>query len=110
MKALFDKLIFFLGWLLSPFTFWNDAFVNIPLSYIIANLLVRFLRIDFLMLVLWSYWATNALGLFLMYASGRKLIKEGRGIARELLSLIAAIAAYSILLVILHKTGVLKPV
>jgi hypothetical protein len=52
---LLGRMVFFVGWLLSPFTFWNDAFVNIPLSYLSAIVIVKFLRVDFLMAVLVSY-------------------------------------------------------
>lgn len=29
-RRLFKAFIFFIGWILSPLTWWNDAFVNMP--------------------------------------------------------------------------------
>lgn len=105
------KAIFFVGWLLSPLTFWNDIFVNIPLSYLCASLTVRVIPADFLLLVLIFYWFSNVLGLYLMYASGRKIIKEGRGgLARTLLDLFVTIAVYSGVLILLNKFGILRPI
>lgn len=101
--------VFFIGWMLSPLTFWNDAFVNIPLSYLIANLLMLFIRSDFLLLVLVSYWFTNALGLYMMYIATRQIFK-GRGeVVKEILKLIATTVVYSLILVALAKTGVIRP-
>lgn len=110
MKTFLNRALFFLGWLLSPFTFWNDAFVNIPLSYIMANLAFRLVRVDFLTLVLISYWLSNGLGILLMYLSGRKLTAGDEGSFKELINLALAITAYSLLLVLLNKFGILKPI
>ena len=46
MKNIINRFVFFVGWILSPFTFWNDAFVNIPLSYVAASLLARFIHMQ----------------------------------------------------------------
>ena len=110
MMKFIRNTAFFIGWLLSPLTFWNDAFVNIPLSYLLANLLVRFININFLWLVLASYWLTNVLGLWMMYAAGKGILAEGRGIFREALKLILTMAAYSAVLVFLHYIGLLRPI
>lgn len=109
MRAFFSRAFFFIGWLLSPFTFWNDAFINIPLSYLMANLIFQFVPINFLTLMLIFYWLSNGLGILLMYISGKNALDSGRGILREILILLAAIGGYSILLVILNKAGIIKP-
>ena len=109
IKKLILRLTFFLGWILSPLTFWNDALVNIPLSYICANLAFRLVHIKFLTLVLIFYWISNGLGLLLMYISGKNIFDSGRGVLREILTLLATIAAYSLLLLILNKAGIIKP-
>lgn len=110
MGTFLNRAAFFLGWMLSPFTFWNDAFVNIPLSYVAASLTRRLFHADFLALVLVYYWISNGLGLLLMYLSGKKLIVGGKAILRELIILGATIGAYSLLLIMLNKMGILKPI
>jgi len=103
------RAVFFLGWLLSPFTIWNDAIVNIPISFILANLLKDILHIDFLFLVLALYWISNGLGILLMYISGVGLARKGKGPAREAAMLLATLVFYSIVLAVLTKIGVMKP-
>jgi len=110
IKKLILRLTFFLGWILSPLTFWNDAFVNIPLSYICANLFIRVYRANFLFTMIAFYWLSNGLGILMMYLSGKNLLAGKKDIIRELLKLIAALTIYSFLIVLLHRTGILKPI
>ena len=106
---LLNRVIFFVGWILSPFTFWNDAFVNIPLSYLSANVIVRFLRIDFLMAVLISYWISNIMGIAIMYFSGKMIILSRKDLLRELAVFAATVSVYSLVVVALHRIGILRP-
>lgn len=109
MRAFLHNTVFFIGWLLSPLTFWNDAFINIPLAYLLANITIRAFPVNFLYTVMVFYWLSNFVGLFMMYTSGRHIVKSGKGIVRELISLIATIAVYTAVLAILGKMGILKP-
>lgn len=109
MRKFIRNTVFFIGWMLSPLTFWNDAFVNIPLSYLLANLLARFINVNFLWLVLVSYWITNVLGLGLMYAAGKDAIRSREGAVKEFSTLIGTTIIYSIIIVALNRAGILKP-
>ncbi len=54
-----------IGFILSPASWWNDAFVNIPLALLSAKLLTLLgvpMDIGFVA----SYWASNVLGIILM--------------------------------------------
>jgi len=95
--------------MLSPFTFWNDAFVNIPLSYICANLFIRLFPSDFLLTVLIFYWISNLVGIFMMYACGKNILKDGANLILELAKLLCVITLYSLILLILGRMGILKP-
>jgi len=110
MKKFISRLVFIVGWLLSPFTFWNDLFINIPVAYFVASLLYRFMHSDFSLLVVICYWASNAIGILMMYVSGKNIFKEGRSVLKELTILLAAIVAYSLVLAVLARLGMLKPV
>lgn len=109
MTPYLRKAVFFMGWLLSPFTFWNDAFVNIPVAYICANLFIRFFSTNFLLTVIFFYWLSNFAGLFMMYISGKSIVQGGRGIIKELISLILTMICYSAILLILARAGILRP-
>lgn len=110
LKNAILRSLFFIGWLLSPATFWNDAFVNIPISYICAGLFVKSYHTDFLFTVLVFYWLSNILGICIMYISGARIFTSGRSnVLREAFKLAIAVAAYSVLLAILGKIGLIKP-
>ncbi|MFA5142969.1 MAG: hypothetical protein WC522_02210 [Candidatus Omnitrophota bacterium] len=109
MKSFIKRLIFFAGWLLSPFTFWNDIFINIPISYLCASLFVRVFKADFLFMTLVFYWLSNLLGVLMMYTAGKDVLKAKK-VARELIIFLAAVVLYSLILIILGRIGILKPV
>lgn len=104
------RTIFFFGWLLSPFTFWNDAFINIPIAYICANLVSGFISLKFSILVIIFYWASNILGLGIMYASTRHLIAGKGSLVSELAKLLLTLCVYSAILIILDRIGILRPI
>ena len=110
MPILIKNAIFFTGWLLSPLTFWNDAFVNIPISYLCASLAVRFIKADFLFLVLIFYWLSNGFGILMMYASGKSIIQDKDNRFRSLLTFLITVVIYSVIIIILNRTGILKPI
>ena len=110
MKGFLYRLIFFIGWLLSPLTFWNDSFVNIPISYIMANIFIKILPANFLLLLLAFYWLSNGLGLLLMYAGGKKIVEEKKSLVRSVLTILATIAIYTLVLFALERIGILKPI
>jgi hypothetical protein len=105
-----NRIAFIVGWLLSPFSFWNDAFINIPISYLSANLIIKFVRVDFLMAMLVSYWISNILGIAIMYFSGRQIIKTRKDLIREIIIFALTIVIYSEIIVVINKFGILKPV
>lgn len=109
-KGFFYRSLFFLGWLLSPLTFWNDAFINIPLAYLCASLFYRLAHFDFLFMTLVFYWLSNILGIALMYISGKAIAREEGYWKNALLKTILTILIYSIVLVLLNNFGILKPI
>jgi len=102
-----NRLLFFIGWLLSPFTTWNDVLINIPLAYLCASLFFKLFPANFALQVIIFYWLSNALGLLLMYITGRNVLKEKR---MSLKSILIPILIYSIILFALDKMAVLKPI
>lgn len=110
MKKVIYRIIFFLGWLLSPFTLWNDALVNIPIAYILASITVWFRPWNFLFLTIFYYWFTNALGIVLMIAGGQKIFLDRARAKREISILFITITLYSALIIVLDKAGWLQPI
>lgn len=58
----------FVGYLLSPLSWWNDLVVNIPLAYLFAWLVGIVVRGHFLALMIIGYWITNVAGFVMMHA------------------------------------------
>lgn len=108
-NGLVNKTLFFIGWILSPFTAWNDAIVNIPLSYALASLTLKRTNIRFLTLVLIYYWLTNAAGIIMMIAAGKGIIRERASAWRDIRNMLVTIGAYSLILLLLDKAGILRP-
>jgi hypothetical protein len=96
MRDFLKRATFFLGWLLSPLTSWNDAFINIPLAYLIAKPATAFFHTDIVVTLVAAYWLTNIAGVGMMLLSGHAIIKEKRNAAREIAIIITTIAVYSL--------------
>ncbi|MBU0606017.1 MAG: hypothetical protein KKH77_06995 [Candidatus Omnitrophica bacterium] len=102
-----NRLFFFIGWLLSPLTIWNDVFINIPLAYISASLFFKIFPRNFALQVIVFYWLGNAIGLLMMYVTSRNVLKEKHLTLR---SILVTLLIYSIILLLLDKFVVLRPV
>ncbi len=109
MKGFSKGFIFFIGWVLSPFTWWNDAFVNIPLSYLAANILFYTVHLNFKWLVVGTYWFTNILGLFFMYLSGKSIFAASKDKARTFFMTAGFFIIYSAIMFYLGRHGKLLP-
>ncbi len=108
LKKIFYAIISFVGWMLSPFTWWNDSFVNLPLAYIAASLINRVLPRAFLASFIISYWATNILGIALMYIGAERITTQER-LKKGRVALLATLIIYSVVFVLLVKFKIIKP-
>src|SRR5438874_13515368 len=102
----------FIGFMLSPLSWWNDLFVNLPLALAFAWVVSFFYRPAFEICVVVGYWLTNLLGFVLMHKGAQKVLsKEARKYSRrDLLKDFGISFAYTALIVALIKLGVLKPI
>ena len=105
-------VVAFVGYMLSPLSWWNDAFVNIPLALVFAWVVSAFYKPAFESALVLGYWLTNVAGFVLMHKGAQKLLSEEekkyswRALARDVgISLL-----YTALIVVLVKAGVLKPI
>jgi hypothetical protein len=73
-----DSILATVGYILSPLSWWNDLFVNVPLAYAFAfpfDLLDQRL---FLPAFVLGYWLTNLLGFMLLHRGLAGLVKKQR--------------------------------
>lgn len=110
-RKLSGGVLAFVGYMLSPLSWWNDAFVNLPLAWIFAWVVSFFYKPAFGVSVVIGYWLTNVLGFVLMHKGAQKLLteQEKRYARRELLLDVVVSLAYTALIVLLLKFHILKP-
>jgi len=105
-------IVAFIGYMLSPLSWWNDLFVNFPLALAFAWVISFFYPPAFQTCWIIGYWLTNVLGFVLMHKGAQKVFteKSTKYSRRDLVRDVAISLLYTGLIVILLKTGVLKPV
>ena len=100
------------GFMLSPLSWWNDLFVNVPLAlafaWIISLINERAFEPSFVV----GYWLTNVIGFVLMHKGGQKLLtaQDRKYSRRDLLRDVGISLAYTALIIALIKLGILKPI
>ena len=106
-----------LGFMLSPLSWWNDAFVNLPLAlafaWLVSSLCAESWKVAvFDVALIVGYWLTNLLGFVLLHRGARQLLARvdttpvRSGFKKDLLVSLG----YTALIVLLIKFGVLKPI
>ena len=100
-----------IGYLLSPLSWWNDMFINVPLALVFAWIVSAFYKPAFAVSVIIGYWLTNVLGFILMHKGAQQLLSntEQRYSRRELVKDLLISLLYTLLIVLLIKIGILKP-
>jgi hypothetical protein len=111
-RKIHGSVLGFIGFMLSPLSWWNDAFVNLPLAVAFGWLIALVYKPAFEGAVLVGYWLTNVLGFVLMHRGIEKLATAGqpkpynwRSLVRDMLISLV----YTGLLVLLLRLKFLKP-
>ncbi len=106
-----------LGYMLSPLSWWNDAFVNLPPALAFAWLVSAFLprsgrEACFQLCLIVGYWLTNIIGLVLLYKGATQMLSNQPQLysRKELLRDLAVSLGYTAFMVVLIKLGALKPI
>ena len=101
-----------IGFILSPLSWWNDAFVNIPLAIGFAWIVASFYKPFFQPAVLVGYWLTNLLGFVLLHKGAEKMVR-GESLRpysrKNLLRDVIISLLYTLLIVGLLKARILQP-
>ena len=102
----------FVGYMLSPLSWWNDMFVNVPLALAFAWVVSAFYKSAFGVSVVLGYWLTNVLGFILMHKGAQQMLSAEpiRYSRRELIRDTGISLLYTLLVAVLVKTGFLKPI
>ncbi len=101
-----------IGFMLSPLSWWNDAFVNLPLALGFGWLIAWIYPPAFAAAVVVGYWLTNVLGFVLMHKGAAHALgkdENQRSRAGELWRDIWISLLYTGVIVLLLKLKVLQP-
>lgn len=107
------SVVAFIGFMLSPLSWWNDLFINVPLAVGFGWLISLIYRPAFEASVVIGYWLTNIIGLVLMQKGAQQVVSgkpQPLYTRRELLKDLAISLLYTGLIVILVKMKILQPI
>ncbi|MDR3401229.1 MAG: hypothetical protein P4L99_01930 [Chthoniobacter sp.] len=105
-KRIFGGVAAVVGYLLSPLSWWNDLFINIPLAYLFAFLVGLVLHGYFLPSMIVGYWITNVAGFVIMHA-GIKMASS-KEVKIEYLKDFLISLGYTALVIVFYHFGWLK--
>jgi len=102
----------FVGYMLSPLSWWNDLYVNVPLALVFAWVLTLFYKPGFAIFFVLGYWLTNVAGFVILHKGAQKMLteKDKQYNRRQLLRDVVISLLYTALIVALVKAGILKPI
>ena len=103
-------ILVFIGYILSPLSWWNDPFINIPISYFFASISGFISEKLFTPTLIAVYWMTNILGFVLLHKGATSVISkpEKQYIKNDFYKDIVISVFYTFLIVILIYTGIIK--
>ncbi len=99
-----------LGYMLSPLSWWNDAFFNLPIA-LAFGYAIRWLHTDwFLPGTVVGYWLSNVVGIVMMQLGATDLFfsADQRHLKRDLIIGIGSSTLYTIAVSLLVYFGVLQ--
>jgi hypothetical protein len=112
-KTIFGGMLALVGYILSPLSWWNDAFVNIPLAYVFAWVISIFYRPYFGPSFVAGYWLTNIIGLVMMHKGICQMVHakycEPAGLRKRLLHDLLISLGYTGLIILLLKLNLIRP-
>jgi hypothetical protein len=100
-----------IGFLLSPLSWWNDLFINVPLALAFAWGVSCFHAPAFGVSFVVGYWLTNVLGLIFMHKGAARLV-TGQAEPytwKKFLRDLTVSLGYTALIVLLVRLDLIKP-
>jgi hypothetical protein len=98
-----------IGYMLSPLSWWNDLFFNLPIALVFGYAASWFNSSWFLPGTVVGYWLSNVLGILMMQFGAMDLLvnEEKRNITRDLLLGLGGSTLYTLLVAALAYFHVL---
>ena len=105
-------VVAFIGYMLSPLSWWNDMFINVPLALVFAWAVSFFYKPAFGVSLILGYWLTNVIGFILLHKGTQQALspEAKKYTRRELVKDVIISLLYTLIIAALVKLGVLKPI
>jgi hypothetical protein len=110
LKKLKGLVMVGLGFMLSPLSWWNDLFFNLPIAYFFGYICAQFSANLFIPCAIAGYWLSNVLGILLMQLGILDVVQEQskkRNFKKELLMGLASSTVYTVIILLLLKFNIL---
>ena len=108
-KQIIPGLVFAIGYILSPLSWWNDLFINLPLAYLLGNATNFFFPGSFQIGMIAAYWLSNLAGILFMMWGGSRLLGKQPPQKKELWISVVVSFLYTLALYFLMQWGMVKP-
>jgi len=111
LKRLRGGFLLVVGYMLSPLSWWNDLFFNLPFAYGFGYLAGRFSPQFFLPAAIGGYWLSNVLGILMMQFGFADVFQgeaKERNLKKELLSGVVSSTAYTLVILALIHFHILQ--
>lgn len=101
LKKLWSGFVVGLGYMLSPLSWWNDLFFNLPIAYVFGYAVSWIHGSWFIPGTAVGYWISNVLGIVMMQWGATDLLFEDRpkNLKRDLLVGLGSSTLYTIAIV-----------
>ena len=98
-----------LGYMLSPLSWWNDLFFNLPIAYAFGHLVSCFTPQWFLSATVIGYWLSNILGFVFMQFGARDIAFRNttHNLQKDLVISLGTSTLYTVAVVVLFKLNIL---
>jgi hypothetical protein len=99
LKKLKGGFLMGLGYMLSPLSWWNDLFFNLPIAYLFGYLVSWYNPDWFLPFTAVGYWISNVLGIVMMQMGAMNMFfeKQEKNIKKDLLIGLGTSTAYTLI-------------
>lgn len=113
-KKLYGGILGTIGFLLSPMSWWNDLFVNLPIAYALACGVNFAYKGSFLGAFIIFYWLTNIAGFVLLQKGMEKMSEDGKEKKKyswkDFTKDVLLSIAYTLLILVFVKLDIIKPI
>ncbi|WNN89723.1 hypothetical protein [Gloeocapsopsis dulcis] len=94
--------------MLSPLSWWNDLFFNLPIAYFFGYIFSLFNTDLFLPFSIAGYWISNIAGFLLMQFGAADVLQQSKRIKKDLLIGLISSTVYTIVIVLLMQFNILE--